>query len=296
MSRSRTWHFSHTLYTSLKPEAARRLSPTSSIDPWDFIKRMFHDLFKQGPATVFYIHLRVSRQAFDHCVACGKSGSALPDLPFPGFIQATSTVRKTILQRCLDAVLTPVGSKLCSDPQYQKEFMEPAAKTAAAFVHFLVRGEPALGVGGRKRKQPKAPAPPPAHGPDGGSRGGLPPRLILALLASACAASSGEEVEPCPAKSSSFDSPWPMISFPLSQSSPDSLCSASACSPTSAAGSAYTSLYARSRSSTISSFTPLMALNQLLGLAVVMFFGGQAEVRSKGATIELCSFLQGVAI
>ena len=141
LSRSRTWHFSHTLYTSLKPEAARGLSPTSSIDPWDFIKRMFHDLFEQGPATVFYIHLRVSRQAFDHCVACGKSGSALPDLPFSGFIQATSTVRKTILQRWLDAIWTPVGSKLCSDPQYREEFMEPAAKTAAAFVHFLVRGE-----------------------------------------------------------------------------------------------------------------------------------------------------------
>ena len=163
LSRSRTWHFSHTLYTSLRPEAARGLSPTSSIDPWDFIKRMFHDLFKQGPATVFYIHLRVSRQAFDHCVACGKSGSALPDLPFSGFIQATSTVRKTILQRWLDAIWTPVGSKLCSDPQYRKEFMEPAAETAAAFVHFLVRGEPALGVARRKRKQPKAPAPPPAR-------------------------------------------------------------------------------------------------------------------------------------
>ena len=86
LSRSRTWHFSHTLYTSLRPEAARGLSPTSSIDPWDFIKHMFHDLFEQGPATVSYIHLRVSRQAFDHCVACGKSGSALPDLPFSGFI------------------------------------------------------------------------------------------------------------------------------------------------------------------------------------------------------------------
>jgi hypothetical protein len=32
-------------------------------------------------------------------------------------------------------------------------------------VHFLVRGEPALGVAGRKRKQPKDPAPPPAHDP-----------------------------------------------------------------------------------------------------------------------------------
>ena len=185
LSRSRTWRFSHTLYTSLRPEAARGLSPTSSIDPWDFIKHMFHDLFEQGPATVSYIHLRVSRQAFDHCVACGKSGSALPDLPFSGFIQATSAVRKTILQRWLDAIWTPVGSKLCSDPHYQKEFMEPAAKTAAAFVHFLVRGEPALGVGGRgrKRKQPKDPAPPPAHDP---APAIVPP------------ASGGKEVRPFP--------------------------------------------------------------------------------------------------
>jgi hypothetical protein len=75
-----------------------------------------------------------------------------------GFIQATSAVRKTILQRWLDAIWTPGGSKLCSDPQYQKEFMEPTAKRAAAFVYFLVSGEPALRIGGRKRKQPKAPA------------------------------------------------------------------------------------------------------------------------------------------
>jgi hypothetical protein len=133
VSRSRTWHFSHTLYTSLRPEAARGLCPTSSIDPLDFIKRMFHDLFKQGPATVFYIHLRVSRQAFDHCVACGMSGSALPNLPFSGFIQATSTVRKTILQRLLDAIWTPVDSKLCSDPQYQKEFMDLSSHNSSGF-------------------------------------------------------------------------------------------------------------------------------------------------------------------
>jgi hypothetical protein len=53
VGRSRTWHFSHTLYTSLKPKAVRGLRPTSSIDPGDFIKRMFIDLFKQGPEAVF---------------------------------------------------------------------------------------------------------------------------------------------------------------------------------------------------------------------------------------------------
>jgi hypothetical protein len=149
VSRSRTWRFSNTLYTSLKPEAARGFCPTSSIDPWDFIKRMFHELFKQRPETVVYIHFPISREALDHCVACGKSGSALPNRPYSGFIQATSTVCKTILQRCLDAIWTPVGSKLCSDPQYRKEFVEPTAKTAATFMYFLVRWKPALGTGRR---------------------------------------------------------------------------------------------------------------------------------------------------
>ena len=65
LSRSLTWHFSHTLYTYVKPEATRGLGPTSSIDPWDFIKCMFDELFKHGPVTVVYIHLRVSRVVFD---------------------------------------------------------------------------------------------------------------------------------------------------------------------------------------------------------------------------------------
>ena len=155
LSRSRTWHFSHTLYTSLRPEAARGLSPTSSIDPWDFIKRMFHDLFEQGPATVSYIHLRVSRQAFDHCVACGKSGSALPDLPFSGFIQATSAVRKTILQRWLDAIWTPVGSKLCSDSQYRKEFIHGACRQDSCRVRAFSCSRGTCPRGRRKGKEKK---------------------------------------------------------------------------------------------------------------------------------------------
>jgi hypothetical protein len=116
-TRSRTWHFSHTLYTSVKPNAAPGLCPTSSIGPWDFIKSMLDELFKHGPLhgpqTVFYIHLRVSRAAFDRCVACGSSGTALPNLPFTGFIQAGSTVpsRLSLLQAWFDAVWTPVGSK-----------------------------------------------------------------------------------------------------------------------------------------------------------------------------------------
>ena len=100
---SRTRHFSHTLFTSLNPEAARGLSPTSSIDPWDFIKRMFDDLFKQGPEADLYIHLRVSREAFDHCVACGRSDSALPNLPFSGFVCHSQNNFAKMVGRHLDS-------------------------------------------------------------------------------------------------------------------------------------------------------------------------------------------------
>ena len=68
MPRCRTWNFSHTLYTSILPEATRGLHPTSTIDPFALIKSLFEKLFKEGPAPVFYIHLRVSRAAFDLCV------------------------------------------------------------------------------------------------------------------------------------------------------------------------------------------------------------------------------------
>jgi hypothetical protein len=110
-SRFRTWHFSHTLYTCVKPDAARGLGLTSSIDPWKFIKSMFDDseLFKLGPPTVVYIHLRVSRAAFDRCVACGRSGTALPNLPFTGFIQASNAVHLSRLQEWLDGGWTPSG-------------------------------------------------------------------------------------------------------------------------------------------------------------------------------------------
>ena len=110
--RCRTWNFSHTLYTSILPEATRGLHPTSTIDPFVLIKSLFEKLFKEGPAPVFYIHLRVSRAAFDLCVSCGKTGAALPDLPFAGFIQARYAVGLSILQPWLDTRWTPVGSKL----------------------------------------------------------------------------------------------------------------------------------------------------------------------------------------
>ena len=142
--RYRTWNFSHTLYTSILPEAARGLHPTSTIDPVVLIKSLFDKLFKGGPAPVAYIHLRVSRAAFDLCASCGKTGAALPDLPFAGFIQARSLVGLSSLQSWLDAKWTPVGSKLKDDKRYRDEFLAP---DDAALVYFLVRRTPALGVG-----------------------------------------------------------------------------------------------------------------------------------------------------
>ena len=106
--RCRTWNFSHTLYTSILPEATRGLHPTSTIDPFALIKSLFEKLFKEGPAPVFYIHLRVSRAAFDLCVSCGKTGAALPDLPFAGFIQARYAVGLSILQPWLDTTMVAV--------------------------------------------------------------------------------------------------------------------------------------------------------------------------------------------
>jgi hypothetical protein len=153
--RHRVWSFSDTLYTSILPEATFLLRPTSTIDPAVAIKNLFDKLFKDGPAPVVYIHLRVSRVAFDICVSCGKTGAALPDLPLAGFIQAGDSILQKVLQRWLDATWTPVRSKLKDDPRYQKEFFAPED---AAFVFFLVRVDPALGVGGRKIKQP-TPAP-----------------------------------------------------------------------------------------------------------------------------------------
>ncbi len=131
------------------------MHPTSTIDPVVLIKSLFDKLFRGGPAPVAYIHLQVSRAAFDLCASCGKTGSALPDLPFAGFIQAGSLVGLSSLQSWLDAKWTPVGSKLKDNKRYRDEFLAP---DDAVFVYFLVRGTPALGVGGRRRKQPKAPA------------------------------------------------------------------------------------------------------------------------------------------
>jgi hypothetical protein len=75
--RYRTGNFSHTLYTSIPPEAPRGLHPTSTVDPFVIIKSLLDKPFKDGPAHVVYIHLRVSRAVFDLCVSCWKTGAAI---------------------------------------------------------------------------------------------------------------------------------------------------------------------------------------------------------------------------
>jgi hypothetical protein len=143
--RHRVWSFSHTLCTSILPEATSWFHRTSTIDPVVLINRrtpvvlinsLFDNLFKDCPQPVVYIHLRVTRAAFDLCVECGKTGAALPDLPFAGFIQAKSLLGLNNLQRWLDATWTPVGSKLKDDPRYQKEFLAPED---AVFMYFTKR-------------------------------------------------------------------------------------------------------------------------------------------------------------
>jgi hypothetical protein len=154
--RSRTWYFSHTLYTSLQPDVALQLRPPSTVPPWTLFWNVFHALFERGPDAVFYIHVRVSRAEFDQCVACGSSGSALPDLPFTAVIQANRVLYLAKLQSFLPgAEWTPVGGKLWSDQRYQIEFV---SRDEGVYHYFKLRGHPALGTGGRGRRQSTAPA------------------------------------------------------------------------------------------------------------------------------------------
>ena len=112
VSRYRSWYVSHTLYTSLQPDTALQLRPPSTVPPWTLFWNLFNALFQRVPDTVFYIHVRVSRAEFDQCVACGSSGSALPDLPFTAVIQATSALHLAKLQSFLPgAAWTHVGVK-----------------------------------------------------------------------------------------------------------------------------------------------------------------------------------------
>ena len=156
VSRYRSWYVSHTLYTSLQPDTALQLRPPSTVPPWTLFWNLFNALFQRVPDTVFYIHVRVSRAEFDQCVACWSFGSALSDLPFTAVIQATSALHLAKLQSFLPgAAWTPVGAKLCSDLRYQNEFV---SRDEGVYQYFGLRGHPALGKGGRGRRQSTAPA------------------------------------------------------------------------------------------------------------------------------------------
>ncbi len=60
------------------------------------------------PDCVVYIHLRVSRSAFDSCVSCGKAQAPLPDLPFTGYMQAAQAM---YLERLKQLVRYDGGSR-----------------------------------------------------------------------------------------------------------------------------------------------------------------------------------------
>ena len=152
--RYRTWHFSHILHTSLCTGASFALGPQSLTDPWYAIRYLFQRLIltDRKPECVVYIHLRVSRAAFDNCVSCGKACAPLPDLPFTGYMQADSAVDLSRLSSWLDFTWEPVGSKLSSHPPYQEDFEKPDSATAAAFVYYPLHGVAALGKGGRRAK------------------------------------------------------------------------------------------------------------------------------------------------
>jgi hypothetical protein len=152
-SRYRTWHFSHILHTSLLPQASSGLAPSnnSTETPEDTILRLFQDmLLTDGmPDCVVYIHLRVSRSAFDSCVSCGKAQAPLPDLPFTGYMQAAQAIDLQRLKKWFDMKWDPVGAKLGSHGPYLRDFLHPDRATAAAYVCFSVHGVAALGKGGR---------------------------------------------------------------------------------------------------------------------------------------------------
>lgn len=154
-----TWQFSHILHTSLLPEAIGglcNLSPaSSSIDPWDIILGQFRKLFMTAkmPDCITYIHLRVSRAAFENCVWSGRNGASLPDLPFTGYIQAKDAIDQSRLSSWLDVQWNPVGAKLIAHAPYRDDFLANSEDaTAAAFVYFPVHGVAALAKGGRRPK------------------------------------------------------------------------------------------------------------------------------------------------
>jgi hypothetical protein len=107
------------------------------------------------PDCVVYIHLRVSRSAFDSCVSCGKAQAPLPDLPFTGYMQAAQAIDLQRLKKWFDMKWDPVGAKLGSHGLYLRDFLHPDRATVAAYVYFSVHGVAALGKGGRPPQLPK---------------------------------------------------------------------------------------------------------------------------------------------
>ena len=161
--RFRTWSFSHILHTSLHPQASSGLAPSTTINPEDIILSLLKNMFKiqEKPECVIYIHLRVSRAAFDNCVSCGKASTPLPDLPFTGYMQADSAMELNRLIKWLNIQWDPVGGSLRSHGPYREDFLEPSLETAAAFVYFPVHGVAAVAKSGRRPKSggpPKDPA------------------------------------------------------------------------------------------------------------------------------------------
>ena len=152
--RYRTWRFNQFLHTSLLPQASIGLAPSNTMDPTDIILKLFQDMFltQEKPASVTYIHLRVSRAAFDHCVSCGKAQTQLPDLPFTGYLQANDTIDRQRLTKWLDMTWDAVGEQLRSHGPYRADYLEPSHATAAAFVYFCVHGTAAVQRAGRKPK------------------------------------------------------------------------------------------------------------------------------------------------
>ena len=131
-----------------------QMHPTSTIDPSEN-KNSSQAL--NPSSTSIRESPEWSSIIVSHATSCERAGAALPDCPFTGYIQARTTVGLSILQLWLDAKWTPVGSKLHSVTQYRFQFLAHDIATAAAFVYFLVRRKPALGIGGGRRMQPKDP-------------------------------------------------------------------------------------------------------------------------------------------
>jgi hypothetical protein len=106
------------------------------------------------PDCVVYIHLRVSRPAFDNCVSCGKAQDPLPDPPFTGYMQAAQAIDLQRLNKWFDVTWDPVGAKLSSHGPYRRDILHPDHATAAAYVYFPVHGVAALGKGDPATSRP----------------------------------------------------------------------------------------------------------------------------------------------